>query len=141
MIHIIHHRKPTINCLLLNFGNILAGETENEDEISCIICMDKIEPLDLRKCEQECSANFHQDCLDECLIQSGRCPHCRALQWNHLRNMRTRYFDGELYIHVDQNIDTRESPRYSIESRICLSNLAVFLFAIAVCVIYVWINL
>ena len=88
-----------IFCIIIYTDITTSGDDilSNEDEISCIICMQEIERSDLKKCEAQCSANFHVDCWNQCMRYMRRCPQCRQFQYGSLLSLHTRQFDSGLY--------------------------------------------
>jgi hypothetical protein len=60
--------------------------TENEDNISCSICLDNFE-IGSIICELKCKHYYHKECIDEWLNENNTCPNCRNNVYitNHIR--------------------------------------------------------
>lgn len=57
--------------------NLPCKKIENETEINCVICLNKINSQDNVSILPKCNHSFHYDCLFEWVKVKGECPLCR----------------------------------------------------------------
>lgn len=72
--------EPRIgNNILINRNNeTINSRIDSDESYNCTICMEEITNSDIKRLN--CNHKFHQNCINEWLLENNTCPICRAPQ-------------------------------------------------------------